>query len=207
MIRNLKAVAAAFASISLGGAANAAINLDQQNTHSNNQFEALSFGQSFTANITGQLTSIVFEQQTYFNGRNSGNGTISVYSGNGTGGTLLGSATMGGTTSGSGTFTNVIFDLSALNVFLTSGSQYTFVAARTSGLLYTLMFDQYDQYSGGSMQPSGSYPAYYDMKFATYVDGEPSAVPEPATWAMMLMGFGLIGHTMRSRRKVAVRFN
>jgi len=31
--------------------------------------------------------------------------------------------------------------------------------------------------------------------------GTPGAVPEPATWAMMLLGFGGIGMTMRRRRK------
>jgi hypothetical protein len=31
-------------------------------------------------------------------------------------------------------------------------------------------------------------------------------VPEPASWAMMLAGFGAIGSAMRSRRKAAVRF-
>jgi hypothetical protein len=36
----------------------------------------------------------------------------------------------------------------------------------------------------------------------------PSAVPEPSTWAMLLVGFGAIGAAMRSRRKprVAVSF-
>lgn len=33
-----------------------------------------------------------------------------------------------------------------------------------------------------------------------------AAVPEPASWAMMLGGFGLIGGAMRSRRKAAVSF-
>ena len=32
------------------------------------------------------------------------------------------------------------------------------------------------------------------------------AVPEPATWAMMIMGFGLIGGAMRSRKRTTVRF-
>lgn len=32
------------------------------------------------------------------------------------------------------------------------------------------------------------------------------AVPEPASWAMMVGGFGVVGGAMRSRRKVAVRF-
>ncbi len=32
------------------------------------------------------------------------------------------------------------------------------------------------------------------------------AVPEPATWAMMLVGFGLVGSAMRRRQKVTVNF-
>ena len=37
-------------------------------------------------------------------------------------------------------------------------------------------------------------------------DGTASPAPEPASWAMMVGGFGLIGGAMRSRRKAAVRF-
>lgn len=33
-----------------------------------------------------------------------------------------------------------------------------------------------------------------------YTTGTPPAVPEPATWAMMLMGFGAAGYAMRKRR-------
>jgi len=33
-----------------------------------------------------------------------------------------------------------------------------------------------------------------------------SAVPEPATWAMMIMGFGVVGYAMR-RRRTTVRFS
>jgi choice-of-anchor C domain-containing protein len=33
-----------------------------------------------------------------------------------------------------------------------------------------------------------------------------AAVPEPATWAMMIMGFGLIGGALRSRKAATVRF-
>jgi PEP-CTERM motif len=33
-----------------------------------------------------------------------------------------------------------------------------------------------------------------------------ASVPEPATWAMMIMGFGLIGGAMRSARRTTVRF-
>jgi hypothetical protein len=31
-------------------------------------------------------------------------------------------------------------------------------------------------------------------------------MPEPTSWAMMLTGFGLIGGTMRSRRRIAASF-
>jgi len=41
-----------------------------------------------------------------------------------------------------------------------------------------------------------------------YLTGKPpvESVPEPASWAMMLGGFGTIGGVLRSRRKPAVRF-
>jgi hypothetical protein len=32
------------------------------------------------------------------------------------------------------------------------------------------------------------------------------AIPEPATWALMLAGFGVVGYSMRRRRNVAVSF-
>jgi hypothetical protein len=33
-----------------------------------------------------------------------------------------------------------------------------------------------------------------------------AAVPEPATWAMMLLGFGMVGSAIRTRRRQTVRF-
>jgi len=39
-----------------------------------------------------------------------------------------------------------------------------------------------------------------------HLDGVNGAVPEPASWAMMLGGFGLVGGAMRSRRRAAVTF-
>lgn len=42
---------------------------------------------------------------------------------------------------------------------------------------------------------------------AFYLDGARLAgIPEPAAWAMMLAGFGLVGAAMRRREKVAVTF-
>ena len=39
----------------------------------------------------------------------------------------------------------------------------------------------------------------YDRGFATYVD----VVPEPASWALMIAGFGLVGGALRRRTAVA----
>lgn len=33
-----------------------------------------------------------------------------------------------------------------------------------------------------------------------------AAVPEPATWALMILGFGVVGYAMRRRPKAVVRF-
>ena len=40
----------------------------------------------------------------------------------------------------------------------------------------------------------------------TFGSSTPGGVPEPAAWAMMLAGFGLVGGAMRRRQKVAVTF-
>ena len=40
----------------------------------------------------------------------------------------------------------------------------------------------------------------------TLRNGATGAVPEPATWAMMLVGFGAVGGALRSRRKATLRY-
>ena len=35
--------------------------------------------------------------------------------------------------------------------------------------------------------------------------GAPPVVPEPSTWAMMLLGFGAVGYSMRRSRQVTIR--
>ena len=34
-----------------------------------------------------------------------------------------------------------------------------------------------------------------------------AAVPEPATWALMILGFGIVGSALRRRRRAQVRFS
>ncbi len=52
-------------------------------------------------------------------------------------------------------------------------------------------------------------PGVFDFPFRVRgtAAGNPGAVPEPATWAMMLLGFGLMGGALRyGRRKTTVAF-
>jgi len=51
----------------------------------------------------------------------------------------------------------------------------------------------------------GAFPNNYNP-LIPYMRMTSGAVPEPASWAMMLGGFGLVGGALRSRRKAAVRF-
>jgi hypothetical protein len=51
----------------------------------------------------------------------------------------------------------------------------------------------------------GSYPGY-DYTFRTYTSDAVSPSPEPASWALMLGGFGMVGGALRSRRKTNVSF-
>jgi len=49
---------------------------------------------------------------------------------------------------------------------------------------------------------SDIYPGPADIVFATYVDVA-GGVPEPATWAMMIFGFGAIGARLRQKKALA----
>lgn len=48
-------------------------------------------------------------------------------------------------------------------------------------------------------------PAGVDFAFRTYVDAADGAVPEPATWATMLLGFGGLGYAMRRTPQIGTR--
>jgi hypothetical protein len=44
-------------------------------------------------------------------------------------------------------------------------------------------------------------------RWSTWIAGiDVAAVPEPATWAMMIAGFGMVGFAMRRSRKISVTY-
>jgi hypothetical protein len=57
-----------------------------------------------------------------------------------------------------------------------------------------------DNYDGGTLYSGVTASTLGDMTFRTFADDTVAAVPEPATWAMMLAGFGLVGASLRTRR-------
>lgn len=118
----------------------------------------------------------------------------------------------------SGSFGSTTYTDTAASDFILSGT-YSYVTGDAD------FFDPAGFYLNGSKTGlngagSFSYHIHSGDVFGFYVDtldnefgrGEISvnaasaAVPEPASWAMMLGGFGVIGGAMRSRRKSAVSF-
>jgi len=48
---------------------------------------------------------------------------------------------------------------------------------------------------------TANYTVYDNVTFGSATPGGGGAVPEPATWAMMLVGFGAVGAAVRRRRR------
>lgn len=63
-----------------------------------------------------------------------------------------------------------------------------------------LFFDDGDLGLYYSTASSSSFYTTYNLQ----LDTSSEAVPEPATWAMMLLGFGAVGYSMRRKRIAAV---
>ena len=77
------------------------------------------------------------------------------------------------------------------------GSRLTFTAPSDATRLYLGVADAF-QYNGTSAY-YGDNPGKFEVSASL---GAPTgAVPEPATWAMMALGFGALGATMRPARR------
>lgn len=110
----------------------------------------------------------------------------------------------------------VIADFS--DISLAVGQKYTFEASLPGGAMpatgstsasYASYAGVNDPYPGGRFYFAGAnydqeVPAISNRDLAFSMAGVSAAVPEPATWAMMLIGFGAMGFAMRrERRRVA----
>lgn len=127
-------------------------------------------------------------------------------------GTLLASTTIG--SGSSGTLIDQFRYSSIAPTLLTSGGSYLIGGLYTSGLdgvvenASGLIADSAITYGGGRFAPGGTLsaptstgtPAGY---FGTNFTFDNGAVPEPATWAFMIVGFGAVGAALRMSRKKA----
>lgn len=154
--------------------------------------------QSFIA-VDADLQSIGFNYALMNQGYGNSPITIDLYAGAGTGGTLLASRTF--TLGSLYGFTDTDFS----GISLTIGDVYT-AAVSTSSPLEGIYVTG-DSYAGGNLSsPQAGERTDLDLSFRVIGGTAASAAPEPASWAMMLGGFGLVGGAMRARRKVAISF-
>jgi hypothetical protein len=109
-----------------------------------------------------------------------------------------------------GTFTAAEFNLlsgsaKTLSVTLTDnlGETQTIDLSNASGSnIFDVIAGPGQSYVSASFTSTGG--GFDTFKQLRLVLGTSAAVPEPATWAMMLLGFGGIGVAMRRRRKPAL---
>jgi hypothetical protein len=89
----------------------------------------------------------------------------------------------------------------SLFALLTGVSVNPFIASNTTTVMIVPEIGPIPPTIGGTVFNPGSPLAGYSLKI-TY-DYSPTGVPEPSTWAMMLLGFGAIGVAARRDRQIA----
>lgn len=87
----------------------------------------------------------------------------------------------------------------------------TNLSARLSGNLaagnYVLAVGQFNFTQAEARAGVANYdrPGAFTATFSDGITLQAGAVPEPATWAMLMLGFGAMGATLRRKQKVAAR--
>jgi hypothetical protein len=177
-------------------------------------------GQSFTA-INSNLTSFGFQFQTFNAGAASAPVVWQLLDGAGLTGAVIASRTLSLPTTLPAR-TGVFFDFDITGVNVVAGQHYTAVVSTATSRYGIALGPEYnlstgaplggDAYAGGrAFFTTNAFPnctntaaSNCDLNFR--VTGfNAAAVPEPATWATMLGGMGLIGGAMRRSRRVRVR--
>ncbi|NIJ08952.1 hypothetical protein FHS31_002582 [Sphingomonas vulcanisoli] len=175
-------------------------------------------GQSFISAGT-ELTSFGFDFQTFNQGQANTPVTLTLRSGDGLTGAIVASRTMTLPTIPYDR-DNHWYDFDFTGTALTAGATYTALLSTSSSLLgivygpdvniYTGAVLGGDAYTGGEIvtsqtlsSPCAAGNNICDTNFRFTTTGDAAAVPEPASWAMMVGGFALLGATLRRRRATA----
>ncbi len=170
------------------------------------------YGQVFTAPITGTLTSFTLSLNggvgALFGGVGTWNGGATWTTGFGSPTNLYKSGNVLSSAASSYTFTP--------NISVTAGSRYVAyisvfgvpgVNTTTRMPLGTNVDPNLNYFVwNNTSDPRGNaqWNYFFDAGDASFTAS--FAVPEPATWAMLILGFGVIGGAMRRRQRVSVRF-
>ncbi len=169
-------------------------------------------GQSFTMQ-GGALSSFGFQFQTI--GAAAGNAALgfALLAGDGLAGTVL--KQVSATPAPGAARQNFWYDFDLGGLSLTDGATYTAVVTASTERL-ALVYGPasngtVDGYAGGRLltgkpafdAASNCTRGLCDANFR-FTSTTAGAVPEPATWAMLLLGFAAIGHALRRGRGVRV---
>ncbi|HMI20670.1 MAG TPA: PEPxxWA-CTERM sorting domain-containing protein, partial [Sphingomonas sp.] len=124
-------------------------------------------------------------------------------------GTLLGSwSNLAANVSGFGNAGAPVSVSGLTDITLSAGGQY-FLEASAEGANAGFWYNSTNGNSGPTLYVDYDYLTQYPQG-AFALQGTPAAdtgsVPEPASWALMLGGFGLVGGVLRSSRKASVTF-
>jgi uncharacterized protein (TIGR02145 family) len=135
--------------------------LDQRNISSNAVTGGTSQWQSFTAGVNGILSSVEWQMSSPLFPASAANVTVNIYNGEGTSGTLLGTAN--GMTPTQTSF--VTFDLSSSNIKVIAGQLYTIKLTTTTIQVAFLRLNSLNSYPNGR----ASIAPNVDFIFKTYV--------------------------------------
>ena len=210
MMRNMSRAAAAIFAATLAGTANAAISVFTTQAGFNGATTDLS-QQLYTSPLARTVGSYGY-QVTAANGLFPGSNAGNVFMSTNTATDIMGFSGFTGGVSAIGGF----FFASNISGAPTSASSITLTVTDNMGSIVEVVLNPtttsfrgftstgtITSLSVAPTQPIGGFvwPSVDDLTLAQAT----AAVPEPATWAMMIAGFGLVGGTMR-RRSTKVAF-
>lgn len=176
-------------------------------------------GESFVP-TEGLLNSFGFQFAVANPGQSDASLTFSLLQGAGLTGPVL--ATRSATLSSLSGRTPTWFDFDLSGTAVDAGQSYTAVVSATSTRLALIFGPNLstggvpasgDAYAPGSLLSTRAIDSYCttsgacDANFRFTTAAVTAAIPEPATWATLLFGFGAVGAAMRYRRRsVVARF-